>query len=60
MLKDDLGRFQNVTQALTEEYYSHCYPIGRRKAKDLGLKVTEAHGELWDIIWELYLGYEEF
>jgi len=21
--------------------------------------VTEAHGELWDVIWKLYLGYEE-
>ena len=59
MLKDDLERVQNVTQALTEGYFSHGYPIGRREAKELGLKVTEAHGELWDVIWKLYLGYEE-
>ncbi|MDR3543650.1 MAG: peptidase [Desulfosporosinus sp.] len=59
MLKDDLGRVANVTQALTEGYYSHGYPIGRREAKELGLKVTDAHGELWDVIWKLYLGYEE-
>ena len=59
MLKDDLERVQSVTQALTEGYFSHGYPIGRREAKELGLKVTEAHGELWDVIWELYLGYEE-
>jgi hypothetical protein len=59
MLKNDLERVPNVTQALTEGYFSHGYPIGRREAKDLGLKVTEAHGELWDVIWELYLAYEE-
>lgn len=59
MLKDNAERVQNVTQALTEGYFSHGYPIGRREAKELGLKVTEANGELWDIIWKLYLGYEE-
>jgi len=59
MLKDDPERVQNVTQALTEGYFSHGYPIGRREARELGLKVTEAHDELWDVIWKLYLGYEE-
>jgi len=59
MLKDELDRVQNVSKALTEGYFSHGYPIGRREAKELGLKVTEAHGELWDVIWDLYLGYED-
>jgi len=59
MLKDDIDRVQNVTQALTEGYFSHGYPIGRQEAQELGLKVTEAHDELWDVIWKLYLGYEE-
>ncbi|KUO69793.1 MAG: peptidase [Desulfosporosinus sp. BRH_c37] len=59
MLKNDLDLVQKVAHALTEGYFSHGYSIGRREAKELGLKVTEAHGELWDVIWELYLGYEE-
>jgi len=59
MLKDDPERVLKVTWALTEGYFSHGYPIGRREAKDLGLKVTEANGELWDVIWNLYLAYEE-
>ena len=59
MLKDNLERVPKVTLALTEGYFSHGYPIGRREAKELGLTVTDAHGELWDVIWELYLGYEE-
>ena len=44
MLKDDLARVQHVTQALMEGYFSHGYSIGRREAKELGLKVTEADG----------------
>jgi hypothetical protein len=59
MLNDSPEKVKTVTQALTEGYYSHGYPICRREAKELGLKVTEAQGELWDVIWELYLGYEE-
>ncbi|KJS46068.1 SDH family Clp fold serine proteinase [Desulfosporosinus sp. BICA1-9] len=59
MLKDLPEQVQKVTQALTEGYFSHGYPIGRREAKDLGLNVTEAQGELWEIIWKLYLGYEQ-
>ncbi len=58
MLKDSLAQIPMVTHALTEGYFSHGYPIGRREAKELGLKVTEAQGELWDVIWNLYLGYE--
>ncbi|AFQ43243.1 SDH family Clp fold serine proteinase [Desulfosporosinus meridiei] len=59
MLKDNPEKIQIVTHALTEGYYSHGYPIGRREAKELGIKVTEAHGEMWDVIWNLYLGYEK-
>ena len=59
MLKDYPERVSNVTKAFTEEYLSHGYPIGRQEAKDLGLNVTEAEGELWELIWQLYLAYEE-
>lgn len=59
MLKNAPEKVSLVTNALTEGYFSHGYPIGRREAKELGIKVIEAHGELWDIIWNLYLGYEK-
>jgi len=58
MLKNDVERVPIVTQALTEGYFSHGYPIGRCEARELGLIVTEAQDELWDVIWNLYLGYE--
>ena len=59
MLKNDVARVPIVTQALTEGYFSHGYPIGRYEARELGLIVTEAQDELWDVIWNLYLGYED-
>ncbi len=59
MLKNNPEYVNNVTYALTEGYFSHGYSIGHREAKDLGLIVTEASEELWDVIWKLYLVYEE-
>lgn len=58
MLKNDLEKVKVVTHNLTNGYFSHGYPIGRVEAKEMGLCVTEATGELWDTIWELYLVYQ--
>ncbi len=58
MLKDDKDRIRTVTQNLTNGYFSHGYPIGRKEAKEMGLSVVEASDELWDVIWELYLIYQ--
>lgn len=59
MLKNAPERIEAVTEALTEGFFSHGYPLGRHEAKELGLNVVEADDELWDIIWKLYLGYED-
>lgn len=58
MLKNSQDKIKRVTQTLTNGYFSHGYPICRQEAKEMGLNVTEAHGELWDNIWQLYLIYE--
>jgi Periplasmic serine proteases (ClpP class) len=58
MLKDYPERVQSVTQALTEGFYSHGYPIGRLEAQEMGLQVTKGEGELWEVVWKLFLGYE--
>jgi hypothetical protein len=58
MLKDDKEKIKSVTHNLTNGYFSHGYPIGRQEAKEMGLSITEATGELWDTIWELYLVYQ--
>lgn len=59
MFKNSPERIESVARTLTEGYFSHGYPIGHKEAKKLGFNVTKAQGELWDIIWRLYLSYEE-
>lgn len=58
MLKNHREKIPAVTHALTNGYFSHGYPIGRQEAKEMGLSVTEAVGELWEVIWELYMLYQ--
>ncbi|RJE46916.1 MULTISPECIES: peptidase [unclassified Dehalobacter] len=58
MLKNNKEKVKVVTQNLTNGYFSHGYPIGRAEAKEMGICVTEASGELWGLIWELYLVYQ--
>jgi len=60
MLNNNTEKVKMVTEAMTKGYFSHGYPIGRKEAKELGLTVTEAEGELWDTIWKLYLEYDSF
>jgi len=57
MLKNNKEKISQVTHILTNGFFSHGYPIGRKEAKEMGLKVVEATGELWEVIWELYLLY---
>ncbi len=58
MFRDHPEQSQAVTKAMVEGYFSHGYPISRKEASEqLGLKVVDATGKLWDTIWELYSIY---
>ena len=53
------GRITNIVEALTEKIYLHGHGIGRKEAKDIGLQVIEPNAKLEELIWKLYLAYEE-
>lgn len=61
MFKNNKEKAKSVTRIMTERYFSHGYCINRREAKeDLGLNVVQIDGALWDIIWALYLAYDDY
>jgi len=61
MFKNNKEKAKTVTRIMTEKYFSHGYCINRREAKDeLGLNVVQADGAMWDIIWALYLAYDDY
>jgi hypothetical protein len=48
----------SIVEALTEKSYAHGHGIGRKEARQLGLKVHDLDGEVADLVWRLYLDYE--
>ena len=58
--KLDEEKISTIIETLTEKIYSHGHAIGRREAKDIGLPVEYPDNDLENLMWELYLRYEEF
>jgi hypothetical protein len=57
--KVDEARINTIIETLTEKMYSHGYAIGRAEAKDIGLKVQYPDPTTEDLLWRLYLSYED-
>lgn len=57
--KVDEARINTIIETLTEKMYSHGHAIGRAEAKDIGLKVQYPDQAIEDLLWKLYLSYED-
>jgi Serine dehydrogenase proteinase len=53
----EAAEIDRLTDSFADAFKSHGYPIQRREARDLGLKVTDAGDELRDEMWKLWLYY---
>jgi hypothetical protein len=53
-------KLQSIIETLTEKIYSHGHAIGRKEAKDIGLPVDSADDKMEELMWALYLKYEDF
>lgn len=61
MFKNNKEKAKFVTKTMTEKYFSHGYCINRHEAKEeLGLNVVQVDGDLWEVIWALYLAYDDY
>ncbi len=62
LLKLHMGKeykeIDRIVNLLAKELGSHDYLIGRKEAKEIGLKVTAAPIDLEGLMWELYSEYE--
>lgn len=54
---DEQGKIPSITKALTETYV-HRYPICRKTAAEIGLKVKNPEQKLEEAMWSLYELYE--
>lgn len=61
MFRENKDKARSVTKIMTEKYFSHGYCINRKEAlNDLGLKIVYADGDMWHLIWALYLAYDDY
>lgn len=51
---------KKIIEILTQRMYSHGHAIGRDEARNIGLPVVFPERKVEDLMWELYLAYEEF
>ena len=58
--KMEEDKLQSIIETLTEKIYSHGHAIGRKEAKDIGLPVETADVKMEELMWNLYLEYENF
>lgn len=58
--KLDEEKINSIIETLTEKIYSHGHGIGRKEAKDIGLPTIFPDESLENLIWHLYLVYEDF
>jgi len=52
-------RIKRIVDLLAKQLGSHDYLIGRKEAKEIGLKAKDASSELENLMWELYNDYEQ-
>jgi len=57
-MADRPKEIKRIVEILAKQLGSHDYLIGRKEAKEIGLKVTDASTEVETLIWELYSEYE--
>ncbi len=48
---------RRIAERMGERYKEHTFPIGRREARDAGLKVVDATSEEAEVMWTPYLAY---
>jgi hypothetical protein len=48
-----------IAETLNTKFFYHGYPVGRKEAKEIGLKVSQPDDHLEGLIWDVWLDLEE-
>lgn len=54
----DEHRITEIVENLTSKLYYHGHPINREEAIGLGLKIAKPYETVEDLMWDLYIEYE--
>lgn len=56
----DSEKIKLIVDTFSDGFFSHAYRIGWREAQALGLKVTYAEADLWEMMYALYRSYRAY
>lgn len=54
----DKEKVKRIAGALNKKYFHHGYPVSRSEAKEIGLNITAADGDLASLMWAAWLDLE--
>jgi len=59
-MKDDTGgqKARAIAETLNKKFFHHGYPVGRKEAKEIGLKVVEPEPALEGLMWTTWRSLE--
>ena len=60
MTGEDRTRARQIAENLNKSFFAHGDAVSRRRAKELHLKIAKEDRELEMLIWQAYLGIEEY
>lgn len=55
----DSSKAKLIAETLNGSFYHHGYPVGFKEAKEIGLPVVAASGEIGDKIWAIWQDIED-
>ncbi len=55
-MKEDSGgqKAKTITETLNKNFFHHGYPVGRKEAKEIGLKITYPEPKIESLMWEAW------
>jgi hypothetical protein len=48
-----------IAEALSKKFHHHGYPVGRREARDMGLKIADPPVDVEDLMWRIWVDIRE-
>jgi hypothetical protein len=55
----DAQKARTIAETLNRKFFHHGYPLGRKEAIDIGLKVSEPNPEVEPTMWDIWLSIEQ-
>lgn len=55
----NMQKARGISEKLTRDYFHHGYPVSRKEAKDIGLKVAKEMPEVEDLMWQIWTNLSE-